>query len=193
MTWFVCKLSHKCVSVDSWWGLQEPPEPNQDKLRKKAWFTVKIAGSKAPISWQPWPFMLLQDRMFCYHFGITKLNEIYSQQGQKVVINVTKKGPDLDFRSLLWCNSHKNECLWSKCQLNSSQLPSHIRVLLERILDFNGLLESAQPSLKLQLTPDYHSWTQAKLTLDTFTAACQYNLQTAGSKISYPDFKMATE
>lgn len=31
-----------------------------------------------------------------------QLNEIYSQQGQKVVINVTKRGPDLDIRSLFW-------------------------------------------------------------------------------------------
>lgn len=54
----------------------------------------------------------------------------------------------------------------------------------KRILDFNGRLESAQASLKLQLTPDYHSWTPAKLTLDTFAAVCRYNLQTAEHK--YP-------
>lgn len=66
--------------------------------------------------------------------------------------------------------------------MNSSRLPTHICVLLERILDFNGLLESAQASLKQQLTPDYRRWTPAKLTLETFTVACQYNLQTAGHK-----------
>lgn len=54
-------------------------------------------------------------------------------------------------------------------------------VLSERISAFNGPLESAQASLKV---PDYHHCTQAKLTLDTFTAACQYNLQAAAHK--YP-------
>lgn len=44
--------------------------------------------------------------------------------------------------------------------------------------------------MNLQLMPDYH-WTRAKLTLDTFTAACQYNLQTADHKYSQTDKKTA--
>lgn len=53
-------------------------------------------------------------------------------------------------------------------------------------------MEPAQASLKLQLTPDYHHWTRAKLTLDTFTAACQYNLQAARRKYPILISKIAT-
>lgn len=89
-----------------------------------------------------------------------------------------KKGPGPDVPSLM----QQTVIRTNACGQNVNwpqKSPPHICVLLERILDFNGLLESAQPSLKLQLKPDYQIWTPAKLTLDTFTAACQYNLQTA--------------
>lgn len=153
----ICSCANWAITASQvcFYGLlMTPAVANQDKL---AWFTVKIAGWSAPISWELCPFTHLSTGCFA--------PILVSCNSMRFIHNNDKRLP-LSNSEVPWTrrpvfdatNGHKNECLWSKSQLNSSQQPAHICVLLERILDFNGLLESAQPSLKLQLKPDYQRW-----------------------------------
>lgn len=103
---------------------------------------------------------------------------MHSHEDRRLLLGEFKRGQGPDVPSLMQQTVIRTNACGQNVNWPQNS-PPHICVLLERILDFNGLLESAQPSLKLQLKPDYQIWTQAKLTLDTFTAACQYNLQTA--------------
>lgn len=69
---------------------------NQGKLSKGMIYCLHArlkCTEFPPISVAAVTFHAIKDRMFCYHFHFSMmwLNEVYLQQGQRVVIKATKK------------------------------------------------------------------------------------------------------
>lgn len=162
------------------WHPWEPAGASQDKLRKGVIYcqgsSLKCTHLLTAVT-----FHAAIVGMFCNRFGIMQLNEIYSQQGQKVVI----KWPRHPFFDAT--NGRKNRCPVVKMStVNSSQQPAHICVLLERILDFNGLLESAAQSRLPPLNTGQ---------IDFGHIYCSLSIQFAdrSTYISCADFKIASE